>query len=123
MQDGDGLLDLFSAGVQLAQSPRPQDCTTAAYLLRFLLHAPQILPLLETQLKSRVLSGLGNCALVTGLNRKRLCLTEVLLDLLQDEVKVASSNLMLAAATRPMYPTLHCIRYIFADISYRSVST
>lgn len=58
---------------------------------------------------------------VTTLNclNKPLFLLEILLKLLDDEIMVAKQSLITAAATRPMYPTLHCIRYILQEVDFR----
>lgn len=45
-------------------------------------------------------------------------LLKVLLLLLMDQVCVADSSLVMAAANRPMYPTLHCIRCLLNDVDF-----
>lgn len=46
-------------------------------------------------------------------------LLHTLLQLLVDQVTVARGSLVVAAANRPMYPTLHCIRYILEEVDLR----
>lgn len=125
LKDHSHLRDLLSAGLELAQSPRPQDCTTAAFLLQFLVNVPNFSEVLKEQ-KGYSKAGVSNLFSFSleesadfDLERNRLCLAFTLLDLLKEEVTVATSNLMFAAATRPLYPTLHCIRYILKDVSFR----
>ncbi|KAL8624379.1 hypothetical protein ACOMHN_012779 [Nucella lapillus] len=50
-----------------------------------------------------------------------LRLLQSLLTLLAQQVSVAQTSLILAAASRPMYPTLHCIRCVLDGISYKSL--
>jgi len=45
---------LLDAALQLAQSSRPQDGLTAAYILRFLLRLPSFSDVLQTHIKSSV---------------------------------------------------------------------
>ena len=42
LKPGPKLQCLFDVALGLTRSTRPQDCTTAAYLLRFLVQLPQI---------------------------------------------------------------------------------
>ena len=48
-----------------------------------------------------------------------LQLLQALLRLLVEQVAVAQTSLILAAANRPIYPTLHCIRYILEGVDFR----
>lgn len=126
LKDHSHLCDLLSAGLELAQSPRPQDCTTAACLLLFLVNVPNFSEVLK-EWNGYSKAGVSNLFALPleesagdfDLERNRLCLAFILLDLLEEQATVATSNLMFAAATKPMYPTLHCIRYILRDVSYR----
>ena len=51
----------------------------------------------------------------------RLTLLQVLLSQLKQQLHVAQASLLHAAATQPLYPTLHCIRYILEETQLRSV--
>ena len=57
----------------------------------------------------------------SSLNWRSLQVLQTLLLQLQDQLDVAKKNLLHAAATRPLYPTLHCIRYLLADLDLRLV--
>ena len=46
---------------------------------------------------------------------RRHLILQVLLNSIKEQVAVARQSLLHAAATRPLYPTLQCIRYILAD--------
>ena len=46
-----------------------------------------------------------------------------LLFLMGDQVTVAQSSLILAAANRPIYPTMHCLRHILSGVDFRLVNT
>ena len=48
-----------------------------------------------------------------------LRLLQALLRLLVDQVAVAQTSLILAAANRPIYPTLHCIRHVLEGVDFR----
>ncbi|XP_076464247.1 tRNA (32-2'-O)-methyltransferase regulator THADA-like [Babylonia areolata] len=50
-----------------------------------------------------------------------LSLLRALLSLLVEQVAVAETSLIVAAANRPMYPTLHCIRYILDRVHFPSL--
>lgn len=43
----------------------------------------------------------------------------LLLDELRDELRLADHSLLLVAAQRPLYPVLHCLRYLFSDVDLR----
>ncbi|KAK7482199.1 hypothetical protein BaRGS_00026548, partial [Batillaria attramentaria] len=136
---------LYSAALKLAVSTRPQDCGTAAYLLRFLSHVPFASHAMESHtLRSSTTiltaeqssdidapakdtapetDSTGNGDRLMGAVEvpREMRLLSTLLQLLVDQVTVARSSLVVAAANRPMYPTLHCIRYILEDMNLRSV--
>ncbi|XP_055880801.1 thyroid adenoma-associated protein homolog [Biomphalaria glabrata] len=107
---------IFEISMMLACSTRPQDCETAVYNFLLILKQQElhadIFTLPET---------LSNGAPIrnTGLKHPVLNLLNVLLDLLDDEICVANQSLITAAATRPMYPTLLCIRYIMPELNYQ----
>jgi hypothetical protein len=52
-----------------------------------------------------------------GTHQPHYVCCRLLLLLLQQQLVDASVNLLKASATRPIYPTMLCIRYIMADIS------
>ena len=54
-----------------------------------------------------------------GTTSATLQLLQALLRLLVEQVAVAQTSLILAAANRPIYPTLHCIRYILEGVDFR----
>ena len=49
-QAGDKLEELFETCMKLAESTRPQDCTTSAYMLRYLIQLPQLDHILQEKL-------------------------------------------------------------------------
>ncbi|KAI7907871.1 putative death-receptor fusion protein-domain-containing protein [Cokeromyces recurvatus] len=49
--------------------------------------------------------------------------TERLLDLLEKQVNIAKSNLLLAAQQHPMHGTLLALQYVFQELDYNSSST
>jgi hypothetical protein len=135
--------ELLDISLELAGSNRPQDCTTGAFLLRILLLQPTIQDFLlhhqETLTKYLTPSALthwqdlvnGTPDLKASLQKISLQTTSdvssggtlllvwILLLYLEDQLKVAKNGLFIAAATKPMYPTLHCIRYILFDVNLR----
>ncbi|CAG5133518.1 unnamed protein product, partial [Candidula unifasciata] len=50
-----------------------------------------------------------------------LMLQNILLSLLDSQISVANQSLITAAANRPMYPTLHCIRYIMQEMNFKKL--
>ncbi|XP_061173065.1 tRNA (32-2'-O)-methyltransferase regulator THADA-like [Saccostrea echinata] len=137
--------ELLDIGLELAGSNRPQDCTTGAYLLRILLLQPRIQDFLvnsqETLTKYLTPSALakwedlldGTQNLKTALQKMShqnrassggtVLLLWILLFYLEDQLQVSKTGLFITAATKPMYPTLHCIRYILFDVNLKKLST
>ncbi|KAH9519566.1 hypothetical protein Btru_003022 [Bulinus truncatus] len=108
--------EIFETSVLLACSTRPQDCETAVY--NFLLILKQLELHTNTFKFPETLSD-GTPVQTCGVNHPVLNLLTVLLNLLDDEISVAGQSLITAAARRPMYPTLLCIRYIMPELDYR----
>jgi hypothetical protein len=50
---------------------------------------------------------------------RRYILLEILMKNLEIQTETAKSSLIVAAANKPLYPTIQCMRYCFADIQYR----
>ncbi|KAK3597815.1 hypothetical protein CHS0354_029374 [Potamilus streckersoni] len=110
---------LFDVALKLSGSTKPQDCTTAAYLFRLLLHQDDCYEILQSQVNKEnklPLPGITNSNF-----GRRLLLLWILLKYLQDQRVVAEKNLLIAAANRPLYSTIHCIRYILSDVDYRKM--
>lgn len=133
--------ELLDIGLTLAGSNRPQDCTTGAFLLRILLLQPSIQDFFFSD-QEILAKHLSPCALTQwgdllkgeqglreALQKLPLQPTEssggtvlllwILLFYLKDQLQVARTGLFIAAATKPMYPTLHCIRYILFDVNLK----
>ncbi|PVD25967.1 hypothetical protein C0Q70_13634 [Pomacea canaliculata] len=118
--------ELYSCAMNLATSTRPQDSSTAAYLFRFLLQQSCISSVikghkLELQnpaciKKLGVWLSASNIEVPTVLHQ-----LQVLLSLLVDQVVIARHSLVVAAASRPMHPTLHSIRCILSTLDLGSV--
>ncbi|XP_041351215.1 thyroid adenoma-associated protein homolog [Gigantopelta aegis] len=113
---------LFKSALELSTSNKPQDCTTAAYLFQYLLQQPSILVVMKTYASSLTTRLFARDDPVMD-RCPPLLLLSILLMLLREQLSVARRSLTSAAANGPMYPTLHCIRYILSEINYKSVST
>lgn len=50
---------------------------------------------------------------------RRFMLLCVLTKSLESQAGVAKTSLIIAAANKPLYPTIQCMRYCFADIDFR----
>ena len=159
-QDATRLSHLLEASLRLASSTRPQDCNTAAYILRIITQQPLLYDVIgdtyidqldcdagrswtaeETAAKPRLNdSAEDNDQLVVtdGFNRgcrrvlrccdgdvdndvsgRRFTVLTLLLRQLDKQVTVARHNLVHAASTQPMYPMMHCIRYLLTDVDLR----
>ncbi|XP_048737624.2 thyroid adenoma-associated protein homolog isoform X2 [Ostrea edulis] len=138
--------ELLDISMELAGSNRPQDCTTGAFLLRILLLQPNIQDFLlnpeetlpkyltpsaltqwedllnGTQNLKAALQKISQQASSNDSSRGTLLLVWILLLYLEDQLKIAKNGLFIAAATKPMYPTLHCIRYILFGVNLRKLS-
>lgn len=153
---------LLEASLQLARSTRPQDCNTAAYLLRIITQQPLLYHIIGVsyvdQLNTAtclltVKEALWRCGLndaTQGMHPTlerdgifkepesckkclywhdtrvlndfvgRCCvMLTLLLGQLDSQVTVARHNLVQAASTQPMYPTMHCIRYLLRDVDLK----
>ena len=138
---------LFETGLELAESSRPQHSATAAFLLHFLVQLPVLHDVItqqrsdvitqqrsdvstqqrsdvstqrsyvSTQQRSDVITQLPN----TPSCRSLLALS-VLLRILEQQLVVASRSLMDAAASKPLYPTLHAINHLLGAVDFRSVN-
>jgi hypothetical protein len=58
----------------------------------------------------------------TGHKNAAVAFTEKLLDLLDKQVSIAKSNLLLAAQHHPMHGTLLALQYIFSELNYTTLS-
>jgi len=145
---------LFKTGILLVESAKPQDCSTAAYLLRFLVHSYSLTSILCEKLNEiRTSAILENIPLIgdgentsisldmlkiskkeipetlcednpsrhvssENRNVRYLLGVKLLHCMLLNHLEVAKDSLMQAAATCPMYPTLHCMRYLLNDVDF-----
>ncbi|XP_060588753.1 tRNA (32-2'-O)-methyltransferase regulator THADA-like [Ruditapes philippinarum] len=155
--------ELLDISLSLSESTRPQDSTTAAYLLSVLTHQHNMHTVLTQHIQTSQSEDL-KCDLETealksdngkecidetnviksendrevlreGKNKKslvnvrggdselvrRYILLEILMKNLQIQTETAKSSLIVAAANKPLYPTIQCMRYCFADIQYRNI--
>ena len=168
LQDESVTRSLFDVALTLSCSSRPQDSTTAAYLLKVLLHQPTIFQTMKdhgtslhrkssqngkeacvqneacgieneaflrkqvpecqmqtfcensnSEEKSKTLYRTDNLDIADSDAGRHLLLLVILLNSLKDQVVVARDNLIVAAATCPLYPTMQCMRYCLADIHFR----
>ncbi|BFZ11478.1 hypothetical protein BsWGS_14517 [Bradybaena similaris] len=118
-----GLQDVMRVSLTLACSTRPQDCSTAAYSLLLVLAQLQHHPAqceLPDIIPAEVLLPTGT---LIHLHEKTapLMLQNIFLSLLDSQISVANQSLITAAANRPMYPTLHCIRYILQETTFKKL--
>ena len=61
---------------------------------------------------------LGN-ALCNPEERGRYFLLLILLKSLESQYEIAKTSLAVAAANKPLYPTIQCMRYCFAGVNFR----
>ncbi|XP_029658037.1 thyroid adenoma-associated protein homolog [Octopus sinensis] len=115
--------ELLSIAMTLCTSTKPQDCSTAAYLLHLLLCQESIGPVLDDyqlQLLTTMSAEMDQLEQVIFNNKFKtknyLRIVWLLIVLLKDQIQVAHDSLVHAAASRPLYPTIHCIRYILTSL-------
>ncbi|ESO99953.1 hypothetical protein LOTGIDRAFT_112768, partial [Lottia gigantea] len=122
--DHQQLKELFDTCVKLSVSTRPQDSTASAYLARCLLQIDGIADVMKGyKLDLKILkNGTKNGIDSSEPHSNYLQFVLLLLLSLQDQTEFAKKGLVLAAANRPIYPTIHCIRYILGDIKLKSCS-
>lgn len=99
---------LYTSAQRLVRSTGPQDCHTAAYLFGFLVQLPCIYDVIS-QSDGTHNDAETHCLQVLG----------TILACLDEQVRVAESNLLQAAATKPMYPALHVLRHLISTVDLR----
>ncbi len=72
LQNKGRLKSLFEGSLELASSTRPQDCTTAAYLLRLLLTQPLLQEITQEVLQD-LTKGAGDARNITQTGTYQLC--------------------------------------------------
>ena len=123
---------LLTCGLGLAGSTRPQDCTTAAYLIRLLAQQEcirQCLPQKTPQkTEKKATTSTQELEMGTTPHTEHMeqvvppgdsgdfLLLQTLVLMLKQQVCTARQSLLHAAATQPLYPTMHCIRYLLRDV-------
>lgn len=134
--DADWPRAMFESALTLCVSAKPQDCTTAAYIFRLVVKHPcfpglvsDYMPCIAgysaaTQKSSSTDHSPNGQSLDLQLepasqSHTVYLLLRLLLHRLSDQVSVARSNLLMAAASGPLYPVIHCIRYILTDLPLR----
>ncbi|XP_067681790.1 tRNA (32-2'-O)-methyltransferase regulator THADA-like [Haliotis asinina] len=111
---------LFSAAMELSRSTKPHDCTTGSHIFQVLLQQPDVVKVMKSYvLDLKVFSTPESDQ--TLYCCPDLTLLKMLLLSLRDQTAVARANLIVAAANRPMYPTMHCIRHILSDVDLRNI--
>ncbi|RUS78380.1 hypothetical protein EGW08_013851 [Elysia chlorotica] len=121
--DPPGTVETLNVALSLACSTRPQDCDTAVYIFLVLLKQQEFYPHkfdFAASLSSASGSTLELLDSALSSNPKLLLLRS-LLQLLDSQISVAEQSLVSAAASRPMYPTLHCIRYILQELDFSAM--
>ncbi|XP_035827600.1 thyroid adenoma-associated protein homolog isoform X2 [Aplysia californica] len=121
----DQLREALVSSMTLACSTRPQDCGTAAYFFLTLMRQQQLHP--DTFDLSQLLPSISHLWASSSIpssmtSSPKLFLLPVLVSLLNDQIAVAQHSLITAAANRPMYPTLHCIRFILHELDFRTLT-
>ncbi|VDH97201.1 Hypothetical predicted protein [Mytilus galloprovincialis] len=124
-QTFDSVDGLFETALNLAGSTRPLDSTTAAYMFRILLLQAELLPVMSKESKSRsFIISCGQPSLPetsTSQSGRVLHLLTWLMKYLKYQIKMADQSLMSAACSKPLYPTLHSIRYVIQDVNFKLI--
>lgn len=99
------IYSITEAAFSQASSCRPPDSLTAAYLLKFLSNHPVIVKMVREKLVQE-----------NHFENSREVLCRYIIDSLRKEVKLAQENLLMAAASGPMYGFLQCLKVLLLDI-------
>lgn len=136
LQEAFNSAELFGTTLKLSESVRPQDCVTASHLLKFFIHTltfKDIVTLTKSSGKrSNHLSDLFFNGMLNAIddidkdddgmkNDKCFVIVSWLLARLKHHEGIARSNLLLASATSPMYPVIHCIAKVMATVDWKKV--
>ncbi|KAK7051146.1 hypothetical protein SK128_023234, partial [Halocaridina rubra] len=103
---------LLSASRVMASSCRPPDSLTASYIIKSLVNDPFVVKIFIDEFASE-----------TGVQSTREVFFEYLLKLLQNEVSIAKTSLLKAAASSPCYGLLLCLRGLLMDIPPSDLKT
>ncbi|XP_052228091.1 thyroid adenoma-associated protein homolog isoform X2 [Dreissena polymorpha] len=145
------LSQLFRIALDLSQSTRPQDSTTATYLFQVFTRQPHSMDILiqhihnlqqsqaanstkdptervennETIRDENVTQGgeLFQHALSSGKLDGSYLLLVIFMASLGEQYMVARTSLAVAAANKPLYPTLMCIRYCLDRINFSCIGS
>ncbi|KAK6183578.1 hypothetical protein SNE40_011032 [Patella caerulea] len=121
------LKELFQTCVELSVSTRPQDSTASAYLARCLLQLEETSVVIDAhKINLKMIAHCDKIELNADCDRdgvRYLKFLEMMILSLQDQTEVAKKGLIIAAANRPIYPTIHCIRYVLKDIKLNSYNS
>ncbi|XP_046339064.2 thyroid adenoma-associated protein homolog [Haliotis rufescens] len=111
---------LFSAAMELSWSTKPHDCTTGSHIFQVLLQQPAVVEVMKAYVLDLKILSAPDSDQTTYCCPELMLLTILLLSL-RDQTAVARKSLIVAAANRPMYPTMHCIRHILSDVDLRNI--
>ncbi|XP_018411906.1 PREDICTED: thyroid adenoma-associated protein [Nanorana parkeri] len=112
LQDPEKLLELFQAVMILSTSTKHFGCVTASYLLKFLVYQEG----LEAALRDWAQSERNvpdyqtfHIDSTSFLERNTFTVARLLMDNLEQEIVLAQSSLLEAAASFPLYGRVHCV--------------
>ncbi|XP_006839467.1 PREDICTED: thyroid adenoma-associated protein [Chrysochloris asiatica] len=108
-QDSEKLQGLFEAALELSTSTKPHDCTTASYLLNFLIWQNALPPSLSAYLQTQQVASGDREKSASVVERNTLMVIKCLLENLEEEISQAENSLLQAAASFPMYGRVHCV--------------
>ncbi|XP_076306433.1 tRNA (32-2'-O)-methyltransferase regulator THADA-like isoform X2 [Tachypleus tridentatus] len=114
--------EVLQQSLSLAKSSKPPDPVSAGYLLALLVNHPLTKAVAE-ELERTVSPVFPLLPTIMCTNKRSVCFSvlRLLIAKLQEEIKVAYSSLLTAAASGPMYGLLICIRYILNEAELRFI--
>ncbi|GFO33499.1 thyroid adenoma-associated-like protein [Plakobranchus ocellatus] len=121
--DHSSAVELMRTALALSCSTRPQDCDTAVYLFLSLLKQQEFYAQKFdfADLLNQITHDASQITKPGLSSHPKLLLLCLLLQSLDNQIAVAEQSLMSAAANRPMYPTLHCIRYVLQEVNFKTM--
>lgn len=114
---------LLTCCMDLSSTTRPQDGSTTAHLLQVVIGEESSFDLLLAHTHAGSGDSVNrNVKLVNSVASRCYMTIDLLLCQLTDQVTTATNSLLEAAGSKPIYPTIFCIRHVLENFNFGYVS-